>query len=93
MDLRSLALAVCAAGLIVFALLVGTKTLEPPQSAAPSSQSRLPESAARAKAERQQLDYLQQKIGECYSRGGAARLDPWAGYLACDLPVLRTNSR
>jgi hypothetical protein len=92
MDLRSLALAVCAAGLIVFALLAGTKTLEPPQSTAPASQTRLPEAAARAKAERQQLDYLQQEIGECYSRGGVARLDPRAGYLGCDLPVLRTRS-
>jgi hypothetical protein len=91
MDLRSLALALCPAGLIVFAVLVGTKTLEPPQSTAPASQTRLPESAARSKAE-QQIDYLQQKIGECYSRGGVARLDTRAGYLGCDLPVLRTRS-
>jgi hypothetical protein len=37
MDLRSLALAVCAAGLIVLALLLGTRTLAPAIHAARQS--------------------------------------------------------
>ena len=38
--------------------------------------------------EQRQIQYLEQKIGECDARGGIANLSPISGYLGCDLPIL-----
>jgi hypothetical protein len=88
-------LLVFAAGTILFVLLVGLGVVTPTQFTGRTSQTQPP--AARhdykARDERQQLEYLELKVGECDSRGGVAKVDPLAGYLGCDLPVLRTHSR
>jgi hypothetical protein len=89
-------LGVCAAGALVMLVMAGSRglslngavteaTITGPQS------GRVALESGRAKEEKQRQAYLEQKIGECYSRGGVARLDPMAGYTGCDLPVPKSR--
>jgi hypothetical protein len=49
--------------------------------------------SAPAKEEKRRQLVLEQKVGECYSQGGVARLDPLSGYTGCDLPVPKSGRR
>ena len=63
------------------------------QGTAPQSERIALERSMPAKVEKQQQLALEQKVGECYSRGGVARLDAMSGYTGCDLPVPKSRSR
>jgi len=88
-------LGVLAAASFLVLVLAGTRVLSfsgATAGAGPQSQRAALDSAP-AKAERQRQVALEAKIGECYAKGGVARLDPLAGYTGCDLPLPKGRAR
>jgi hypothetical protein len=85
-DIRDI-LAVCALGFVLCVLLVGSGVLKFPQSAASPLQIQQP-TPSQIEDERKRR-YLEDKIGECVSRGGLPQLHHLSGYLGCNLPVKR----
>src|SRR5262245_51815930 len=87
-----------AAAMLVVLVLAGSRALPfngpgtKAATTAPQSERVALESGP-AKEEKQRQAYLEQKVGECYSRGGVARLDPLSGYMGCDLPVPKSRPR
>ena len=91
-------LGLLAAASLVAVVLAGTRGLSLQGAtkviAAQSEPSIAPASAPTKADKQKQLQVaLEQKIGECYARGGVARLDPLSGYAGCDLPVPKGRSR
>jgi len=91
-------LGLLAAASLVAVVLAGTRGLSlqgtTKINAAQSEPGIAPVSAPTKAEKQQQLQVaLEQKIGECYARGGVARLDPVSGYTGCDLPVRKSRDR
>ena len=74
----------CGAVILVVVILIGASILSPPRGGNEVRQAALSPTQDR---EMRLLRDLGEKIGECYDRGGVAKLDRFSVYLGCDLPV------
>jgi hypothetical protein len=88
-------LGACAMTAILVLALAGVSVLsfKGTGNVTASQSERMALESGPTKAEKQRQLALEQKIGECYARGGVARLDPLSGYTGCDLPVPKSRSR
>jgi hypothetical protein len=84
-------LGLCAAAALVWLVMAGLRVS--PFKTTTTTASTVALESRPAKEEKQRQAYLEEKIGECYSRGGVARLDPLSGYMGCDVPVPKSRPR